>query len=195
MLSLRAVQRCTARFIWADLLGESAVPSVPNSGSSPPPAPNWNAAPGGQATGYGGFWIRLMAYLIDGILLNVVFWILALIVGVQLIPADPARVDPAQLMAEMGKFQIAALIVTWLYFALMESSPRGATVGKMVCGLRVVDAQGNRISFGRATGRFFAKFISAMILMIGYLMVAFTEKKRGLHDIIAGTLVVKVGWS
>jgi uncharacterized RDD family membrane protein YckC len=176
-------------------LGESAVPSVPNSGSSPPPAPNWNAAPGGQATGYGGFWIRLMAYLIDGILLNVVFWILGLIGGVQLIPADPARVDPAQLMAEMGKFQIAALLVTWLYFALMESSPRGATVGKMVCGLRVVDAQGNRISFGRATGRFFAKFVSAMILMIGYLMAAFTDRKRGLHDIIAGTLVVKVGWS
>jgi uncharacterized RDD family membrane protein YckC len=167
------------------------MPSVPNSGA-PPPAPSWNAAPAGQPTGYGGFWIRFVAYIIDGFLLNIVFWILATIVGVRLIPADPAKVDPAEFMAEMGKFQIAALIVTWLYFALMESSARGATVGKMVCGLRVVDEQGNRISFGRATGRFFAKFISSLILMIGYLMVAFTDRKRGLHDIIAGTLVVKV---
>jgi uncharacterized RDD family membrane protein YckC len=169
------------------------VPSVPNSGSTPPPAPSWNAAPG-QSAGYGGFWIRLMAYLIDGILLNAVFWIVAVIVGVKLIPADPASVNSPDTMLEMGELQVVALVLTWLYFALMESSPRGATVGKMVCGLRVVDGQGNRISFGRATGRFFAKFISGMILLIGYLMVAFTERKRGLHDIIAGTLVVKVGW-
>src|SRR5262249_61917440 len=112
--------------------------------------------------------------------------------GINLTPADPARIDAAEFIAEMSKLQVVALIVTWLYFALLESSPRGATVGKMVCGLRVVDEQGNRISFGRATGRFFAKIISGIILMIGYLMVAFTERKRGLHDIIAGTLVVKV---
>jgi uncharacterized RDD family membrane protein YckC len=176
------------------VLGESAVPSVPNSGSTPPPAPNWNATPAGQSTGYGGFWIRLLAYLIDGILLNVVFWVLALVIGVKLIPADPATMNSPDMLLEMGKFEVVAVVVTWLYFALMESSPRGATVGKMVCGLRVVDRQGNRISFGRATGRFFAKFISGMILFIGYLMIAFTDRKRGLHDIMAGTLVVKVGW-
>src|SRR5215469_5227129 len=135
-----------------------------------------------------------MAYLIDGILLNAVFWIVAVIAGVKLIPADPASADPFDILRETDKFQVAALVVTWLYFAVMESSQRGATVGKMVCGLRVVDRQGQRISFGRASGRFFAKFISAAILLIGYLMAAFTERKRALHDIIAGTLVVKVGW-
>ena len=88
--------------------------------------------------------------------------------------------------------QAVAVVASWLYFSLMESSPRGATVGKMVVGLRVVDEQGQRISFLRATGRFFAKIISALILLIGYLMVAFTDRKRGLHDIMAGTLVVKV---
>jgi uncharacterized RDD family membrane protein YckC len=92
----------------------------------------------------------------------------------------------------MGSLQLVALVVSWLYFALLESSARGATVGKMVLGLRVVDGQGNRISFLRATGRFFAKILSGMILFIGFLMVAFTERKRGLHDIIADTLVVKV---
>jgi uncharacterized RDD family membrane protein YckC len=169
------------------------MPSVPNSGSAaPPPPPVWDANPVGQPTGYGGFWIRFVAYLLDGILLNIAFWIIAAILGISLIPTDPATADPADYMGEMGSFELAALVVTWLYFALMESSARGATIGKMILGLRVVDDQGARISFLRATGRFFAKFISGIILLIGYIMAAFTDRKRALHDIIAGTLVVKI---
>ena len=78
-----------------------------------------------------------------------------------------------------------------LYFALLESSERGATVGKMAMGLRVVTSDGQRLSFMNATGRYFAKILSFLILCIGFIMVAFTDKKRGLHDIIAGTLVIK----
>jgi uncharacterized RDD family membrane protein YckC len=166
--------------------------SVPNSGPAAPPPPVWDARPAGSPTGYGGFWIRLVAYLIDGILLNIAFGIVGAIVGISLIPADPAKMDPLEALSSMGSFQLVALVVTWLYFALMESSPRGATVGKMVCGLRVVTEQGERLTFLNATGRFFAKFISAIILFIGYLMAAFSDRKRALHDIIAGTLVVKV---
>ena len=61
----------------------------------------------------------------------------------------------------------------------------------MALGMKVTDLAGNRISFLRATGRYFAKIISALILFIGFIMVAFTEKKQGLHDMIAGTLVVR----
>lgn len=171
------------------------MPSVPNSGSAaPPPPPVWDARPpaAGTPTGYGGFWLRVVAYIIDGIVLNIAFGIIGVILGISLIPADPATTDPAEAMSQMGTFQAVAVVGSWLYFALMESSARGATVGKMALGLRVVDEQGQRISFARATGRFFAKFISALILMIGYLMVAFTDRKRGLHDIMAGTLVVKI---
>jgi len=168
------------------------MPSVPNSSpTAPPPPPVWDAKPAGHATGYGGFWLRVVAYILDAILLNIAFGILAAIIGVNLIPADPAKIDPAQFISSMGSLQLVALVVSWLYFALLESSARGATVGKMVLGLRVVDGQGNRISFLRATGRFFAKILSGMILFIGFLMVAFTERKRGLHDMIADTLVVK----
>jgi uncharacterized RDD family membrane protein YckC len=168
------------------------MPSVPSTGpAAAPPPPVWDAKPAGQPTGYGGFWIRFLAYLIDGILLSIAFGILAAVAGVSVIPADPAKVDPGALMSQMGTVQLVGLVGTWLYFALMESSPRGATVGKMALGLRVVDDHGNRLSFLRATGRFFAKYISAIILFIGFLMVAFTDRKRGLHDIIAGTLVVK----
>ena len=71
----------------------------------------------------------------------------------------------------------------------MESSSTQATLGKMAMSIVVTDISGNRVSFGRATGRHFAKIISAIILYIGYLMIAFTEKKQGLHDIIADTLV------
>ena len=79
----------------------------------------------------------------------------------------------------------------WLYFAGMESSERQATFGKSLMSLRVANTEGQRLSFGHATGRFFAKIISGMIpLGIGYIMAAFTEKRQALHDMIAGTLVL-----
>jgi len=59
----------------------------------------------------------------------------------------------------------------------------------MALSMKVTDLQGNRISFARATGRHFAKYISAMILLIGYIMAGFTERKQALHDMITGTLV------
>jgi uncharacterized RDD family membrane protein YckC len=167
------------------------MPSVPNSGPAAPPPPVWDES-SSTVTGYGGFWIRFVAYLLDAILLNIGFWIIAAVTGFSMIPADPAKIDPEEFIAKTGTFQLVALVVTWLYFALMESSARGATVGKMVLGLRVVDDQGQRISFLRATGRFFAKFISGIILMIGYIMAAFTDRKRALHDIMASSLVVKI---
>jgi uncharacterized RDD family membrane protein YckC len=81
-------------------------------------------------------------------------------------------------------------VAGWLYFAMMESSNKMATLGKMAIGIKVTDLNGNRISFGRATGRYFAKILSGMILMIGYIMAGFTEKKQALHDMIASCLVV-----
>lgn len=164
----------------------------PNVGGTPPPAPVWDAQPASAGNQrYGGFWLRVLAYVIDAIVLNAAFFAIGAIVGVDMIPIDPTKLDTAEDLPNMGLFELIALAVTWLYFALMESSPRGATIGKMALGLRVVDEQGNRISFARATGRFFAKFVSGIILLIGYLMVAFTERKRGLHDMMAGTLVIK----
>ena len=94
-------------------------------------------------------------------------------------------VETAYLIPTVGTL----LFGGWLYFALMESSTRQATLGKMALDMKVTDDEGNRISFGRATGRYFAKILSALILLIGFIMVAFTDRKRGLHDMIAGTLV------
>ena len=159
------------------------MPSVPTSGSAPPP-PVWDARPAGpDHVAYGGFWIRVVAYIIDGILLTIVYGIVARLLGIDVFESDWRHYDP------LGN--LISLVIGWLYFALLESSERGATVGKMAMGLRVVTSDGQRLSFMNATGRYFAKILSAIILFIGFIMVAFTDKKRGLHDILAGTLVIK----
>ena len=123
---------------------------------------------------YGGFWIRLLAWIIDAIIVGLVF--------------------PLAFMAGPSGHTVGfglGFITGWLYEAFLTSSSLQATLGKVVLGLRVTDVQGQRIDFGRATIRHFAKYLSAFILAVGYLMVAFTEKKQGLHDILAGTLVQK----
>jgi len=79
----------------------------------------------------------------------------------------------------------------WLYYALMESSKNRGTLGKMALSLAVTDLKGNRVSFARATGRYFGKIISGMILYIGYILAGVTEKKQALHDMMAGCLVVR----
>ena len=158
--------------------------SVPNPGPAAPPPPVWDGQAGAQPVAYGGFWIRLVAYIIDVILLSIVVGVLATILGVDLMQPDIETYDPT--------LNLVSFVIGWLYFALMESSERGATVGKMVVGLRVVSSNGQRLSFLNATGRYFAKIISAIILFIGFIMIGFTDKKRGLHDMIAGTLVIKV---
>jgi uncharacterized RDD family membrane protein YckC len=122
-------------------------------------------------TAYAGFWKRFVAYLIDGIILGVVIGILT------------SQMDEA-VAGTIGA------IIGWLYFAGMESSSRQATLGKSVLGIYVTDIDGNRISFLRATGRYFAKILSGLILGIGYIMAAFTARKQALHDMIASTLVL-----
>jgi uncharacterized RDD family membrane protein YckC len=160
------------------------VASVPNSGSAAPPPPVWDARPvGPDHVAYGGFWVRVVAYIIDGILLTIVCGVADRLLGINILATDWDHYDPLA--------NVISLVIGWLYFALLESSERGATVGKMVMGLRVVTSDGQRLSFMNATGRYFAKILSAIILCIGFIMVAFTDKKRGLHDIIAGTLVIK----
>ncbi len=87
--------------------------------------------------------------------------------------------------------RLLALMAGWIYFASMESSGWQATLGKKALGLKVTDLAGNRITFARASGRFFGKLLSGMILMIGFFMAGFTERKQALHDILAGCLVLR----
>lgn len=152
---------------------------------------------------YAGFWLRFVAYLIDRVILGIFttavlvpfFFLLG---GAALIDAlirnRGQGVDPGQLS---GLIMIAILIsviaalVQWLYYAYLESGEKQATWGKQVLSLYVTDLQGNRITFGRASGRFFAKFVTGLTMGIGYIMAGFTERKQALHDMIASCLVLR----
>jgi uncharacterized RDD family membrane protein YckC len=133
----------------------------------------YGVPPSSQAVTYAGFWVRVGAYVIDAILL----------VLVQLIVAFA--------ISDVAVRSLVNFVISLVYFAGMESSSSQGTLGKMAFSLAVTDLNGHRLSFGRATGRYFAKVLSALILLIGFLMVAFSENKQGLHDKIAGTLVIK----
>jgi uncharacterized RDD family membrane protein YckC len=126
---------------------------------------------GEPSRAYGGFWIRVLAWIIDSLLLVLPSYALQRTLG----PAGG----------------LLSYVIGWLYYAFMESSASQATVGKMACGLLVTDTYGKRISFSRATGRYFAKILSALTLSIGFAMVGWTRQKRGLHDFVAGTLVAR----
>ncbi len=127
---------------------------------------------------YAGFWKRFFAYFIDGFVLCAIGFVLGFVVAI-------IHIDISDRAT-----QLIDIIISWLYFAGMESSLSQATLGKRAIGIKVTDMDGERITFLRATGRYFAKIISGTILLIGYIMAAFTDKKQALHDIIASTLVV-----
>ena|SRR5436190_5272766 len=145
-----------------------------------------------------GFWLRFGAWVID--------WIITAIGGLcvggcmggamgGMIGAAGGGGNSARMRAQMSGLrltgQLIGIVIGWLYYALMESSNSQATLGKMACGIIVTDLNGEKISFGRATGRHFAKILSGLILLVGYMMAGWTEKKQALHDMIASTLVMR----
>lgn len=141
---------------------------------------------------YGGFWYRFLATFVDGILQQIISGVFAFVFGALYGLTAVARggINDSEIMFLNIAGYVIGAVVAWLYNALQESSAAQATVGKRLVGLKVTDLDGDRISFGRATGRHFGKFLSS-IFLIGFLMQPFTEKKQALHDMMAGTLVVK----
>lgn len=143
---------------------------------------------------YAGFWRRCAAYGIDFVIL-----IIPTVILLASIPAlrhqgtgvDPMNRPSSGLsVALQAGLLLFSLTISWLYYALQESSSTQATVGKQIMGMKVIDLHGNRICFDRASVRFFGKILSSFILSVGYLMVAFTSRKQALHDMLADTLVV-----
>jgi uncharacterized RDD family membrane protein YckC len=177
-----------------------------------PPAPGVPAAPLAAApirpvsalspSIYAGFWLRFVAYVIDTILSGIVFGVL-LLMGIAVVGFSSLKnviqgsESPDEFFAPevIGIIFLIAgvfLVMHWIYFAWMESSATQGTLGKMALGLIVTDLDGNRISFARASGRFFAKIITGLIpLFIGYILAGITEKKQALHDMIASCLVLR----
>lgn len=165
-----------------------APPSTPSTATpyQPPAAvvrDEGDVDPGEDVT-YAGFWVRFGAVIIDTIIVYVIALVVGAVMGLLL-----AAVGGPGWAGTGG--MILGVVGAFLYFTLMESSERGATLGKRAFKLRVVTAVGNeRIGFGRAVGRYFARFISMIVLYIGYLMQPFTQRKQALHDMICGTAII-----
>jgi uncharacterized RDD family membrane protein YckC len=166
---------CNSRLIdWQSGARPSAEPSRPE------------VSPAAEEPLYAGFWRRFLAIVIDELLLGIV----SLLFTASYLLTVMSGPD-------MEVFEITALsswifrvLLHWLYFTLMESSPKQATVGKMAIGIIVTGYDGKRISFLRANGRYFGKFLSALFFGIGFIMAGMTKKKQALHDMLAETLVV-----
>jgi uncharacterized RDD family membrane protein YckC len=143
---------------------------------------------------YAGFWIRFVAYLIDGLVLYIPSIGISFVFMFFGLASETAIGGTGGEIAN-GFIQLVSygirFVLGLLYFSLMESSKNQGTLGKMALGLKVVDYNGNRISFGKALGRYLSKLVSELILLIGYFMIGFTEKKQGLHDMMVNTYVVK----
>lgn len=137
---------------------------------------------------YAGFWRRFGAALIDGIIISIIS--IALYYICVLIGLSVAEDDDWGWTVGFRAWWVLSLLSSWIYYAAMESSSKQATPGKMSLGIVVTDLEGRRISLDKATRRYLSKIISAIILYIGFILIGFTEKKQGLHDMIAQCLVV-----
>jgi uncharacterized RDD family membrane protein YckC len=144
-----------------------------------------------SAMEYGGFWIRFGAKAVDGLILGGMNIIMNFAATPLLMAAPSETASPTTMMTGsllLGLLQMVANAAYGVFFL----GRFGATPGKMVCKLKVVTAEGNKITYGRAFGRFLSEFLSAILLYIGYLMAAFDSEKRALHDKICGTRVIRV---
>ena len=160
---------------------------------------------------YSGFWRRFVAVIIDGFVLTIPMVGLMFMFGIPAVVTDfdssfsqetiesldqeeignMMMTQFSALVPSMILINLVSIVLPWLYYALMESSSLQATLGKLAMGSIVTDLDGDRVSFLRATGRYFGKIVSNIILMIGFLMAAFTERKQALHDLMAGCLVIQ----
>lgn len=143
---------------------------------------------------HAGFWRRVAAWFIDMLIAGALHWLLVLSLGTWLLVPwamlGGARGAAAAQFFDTG-LQPIGILVLWLYFALCECSRWQATPGKLALGLQVTDDFGERIGFARASGRYFGKYLSALILGIGFLLAGWTARKQALHDLLAGCCVVR----
>ncbi|MGK7920988.1 MAG: RDD family protein [Trichodesmium sp.] len=161
ILSQMVAYRASDRFQSATELLQ-VLPLIYSPPQPPQPTPSPTPPPPTPDIVYANFWKRVAAAIIDGIILTIIIAI----------------------------FSIFGILLGWVYYAVMESSPQQGTLGKMAVGIAVTDLKGNRISFGRATGRYFSMYLTAISLYIGYIIAAFTGKRQTIHDMIAGCIVI-----
>jgi len=177
-----------------DSVPEFATLCAPVSPASPPIQPGPIGRGGGtQSAIYASFGARFGAHLLDCLLVSIVgFLVIAAGGAVIEILSGISPNEDAEGAVACVSF-LLAMTADLVYRAGLESSKHQATVGKMVLKIRVTDLNGQRLSFTRATGRYFARLVSVLLFGMGFVIAAFTERRQALHDFAAGTLVLKGG--
>ena len=143
---------------------------------------------------YAGFWKRWLAWLIDWcVLFGLRMAVAALLGGIAALLEVTGLETPTVQAVEGVVVMLVLYLCAWPYYAFMEASRTGGTLGKMAVGLQVIDIDGERPTFAQTTARFFARLASILFLGFGFLMIAFTGRKQALHDMAANCLVVTKG--
>ncbi|TCV92431.1 putative RDD family membrane protein YckC [Luteibacter rhizovicinus] len=173
----------------------------PGPATAPPSPPPFLGITDVAEPLYAGFWLRFAAWVIDYLILLVPFTVIALSMGLAGAAShfmDVVGSDRVNAMsgyvAALRPISLATTIAGFIYYAAFECSKWQATPGKLAVGLRVTDMQGERLSFGRSIGRNAVRLVNVVIWlipMICYLVAAWTERKQGVHDMLAGTLVLQ----
>lgn len=179
--------QCGRRYTQADLVAISGRMVCANCKPALLQQMREGAVPVGQRVRYAGFWIRFAAVLIDSVILSVVNVTLSMTVLAWAVASG----DPNMTAAAGALVYLVGVAIGVSYEGYFLVN-KGATLGKMALGLRVIRTSGAPITWGLAIGRYFGKIVSAMILLIGYLMVAWDPEKRALHDRMCDTRVIKV---
>ena len=169
---------------------EPAAEHSPYAAPASTDAGAWVVQPAAEVV-HAGFWKRVAAYLIDSVIVGVAGAILGVVLAAVAVPlALSGDAGAAAAMLLQVVIQLVSIFITAAYYAGFHASRGQATLGKMAIGIKVVRTDGSRISLLRGIGRYFAAILSGLILCIGYLMAAFTDRKQGLHDMLCDTLVV-----
>ncbi len=149
-------------------------------------APTPGSAVGEDHVRYAGFWIRTFAFLVDGILLSIaaalIHWFIRMIFG-----AEGANASTIRLISNL-----ISSVVSIAYFTISWHSPGQATAGQLICGLRVISRSGEVFTWAHALGRYFALCLALLPAFLGVLIIPFTARRQGLHDLLARTYVVKI---
>lgn len=145
-------------------------------------------APLGAGFEYGGFWIRFAAKFLDGLIQSAVTFMGSFMLGI--VFAIGGGLGEEGSLALQVFVQVLSIAFGMFYTSFFIGK-FAATPGKMICGLKVVMSDGTPVSYSRAIGRYFAEWLSGLTMGIGYIMAAFDDEKRALHDRICDTRVVK----
>ncbi|QDE41246.1 RDD family protein [Luteibacter pinisoli] len=183
--------------------GERPAAVPPGAVPPPPPPPPFLGVTDEAAPEYAGFWLRFGAWVIDYIVITVPSTFIAMAMGFQhAITTLFQQMETNQAAAmsayldEVRPISYIVLLIGFAYYVLCESSKWQGTLGKLAVGIRVTDTSGQRLTLGRAAGRNLIRlanavpFLSVFLPMVFYVTAAFSERKQGIHDMLAGTYVL-----